>query len=843
MTIITLSEETLLHQLMQQGAIVITPNKRLSNQLLTDFFSQSTEAVVDKPVCLPYSSFLHHLYKKLIHNKPFINHPIVLTPIQEYALWRKVLIQDDTFSEGLLQEIQSAWSTCRQWQIAIDHADFSKTPQTQQFRRWQEQFQELLTKHYAITQDQLVNYILKHLDVIPVRPLIWVCFNEFTPEQKALQEALLARSSKQYHFERFKESQSTLHYPAKDEQDEEEQMLAWVKSRLDAGDKRIGIVDPALQTQSQRLKRLIQRRIPNVPFNISLGEPLTNHPLVAHALHWIQLTLNQLSNETARLLLLSPYLRGSKSEFLKRAEYLQNNKLLKESVISFELFLNSLREDLPLLFESLTDIEPYPKNATPREWIDYFKRRLIKFGFPGEYSLNSACYQYLQRLEGIFEEFLQLTAVTDYLSEADALACLLRLARTTIFQIKQPTSSVQVLGLLEASGCRFDSVWVCGVNDQTLPQKTRLSAFIPIELQRRLNMPKSLPEKELKLAVATLNQLRNGSKHSVFSYACLLGDTPALPSPLIRELPLYEPTRIVRESIIKRVLREEIYSLPLLSNELFSGGTAVLGNQAKCPFRAFAAHRLHAKASQSITAGPDASERGQMLHKIMEKIWQRFGNQKTLLTLSSEALETEIEKVIEETVGRYTEFRFISFPSFLKQIEHHRLKTLIQACLDWEKERPAFAVKAIEQTYTIELAGIPLTLRVDRLDQVGPHTWVIDYKTTLPTNKPWNSDRPEEPQMLLYALLDDQINTLLFLQLKAGKLSLSGLSAEHTDLSGIKSLKSDQSWHEMRGVWREQLSLLAEEFREGYCPPKPTRASICQQCDFPNLCRAELQPL
>ncbi|WP_133130324.1 PD-(D/E)XK nuclease family protein [Legionella yabuuchiae] len=841
MTIRKLSEQPLLHDLMRQGAVIITPNNRLSNQLLGDYSAQTGHTVTDKPLCLPYQSFLHHLYKQIIHARPFIEHPIVLNAIQEYYLWYGLLKQEiDPLPEGLLQEVQSAWTTCRQWQIELDHPDFLQTPQTQQFQRWQHHYQDQLTTHHAITQDQLVDYILRYLEAIQDIILVWVCFNDYTPQQEALQQGFSARSCAQYQFERPNESEHSYYYSAIDEQDEYQQMLAWLTSRVCAGDQRIGVVVPELQTKSKRLKRLIQRQIPDVPFNISLGEPLTQHPLISHALLWIHLDQTFINNETARLVLLSPYLGGSKREFLKRSECVQNNKFLKESVLSFDVFIKALQNDLPLLTEILTNLKPYPSIAAPSEWVGYFKQRLIGLGFPGEYSLNSACYQYLQRLEGVFEEFLQLTTVAENLSKAEALGCLTRLAKTTIFQIKQPSSSVQVLGLLEATGCRFDSVWVCGMNDQTLPQKTSLSAFIPIEMQRRVMMPKSLPEKELKLAHSTMTQLQNASKQSVFSYACLLGDTPALPSPLISELPLYASLPIVHEITSKLIRREETYSIPLLPNEPFSGGTSLLGNQAKCPFKAFATHRLHAKALQSITAGPDASERGQMLHKIMEKIWQQLGDQKTLLTLSAEDLNHKIEQIIQETVGRYTDFRMLSFPSLMKQIEYSRLKTLVQTCLEWEKQRCAFSVLAIEQTHTIELAGIPLTLRVDRLDQVGPHTWVIDYKTTLPANKPWNSSRPEEPQMLLYALLDETINALLFLQLKAGKLALSGLSAEDTDLNGIKSLKKEEDWSELRHTWREQLSLLAEEFRQGYCPPKPNRISLCQQCDFPNLCRMEL---
>ena len=135
------------------------------------------------------------------------------------------------------------------------------------------------------------------------------------------------------------------------------------------------------------------------------------------------------------------------------------------------------------------------------------------------------------------------------------------------------------------------------------------------------------------------------------------------------------------------------------------------------------------------------------------------------------------------------------------------------------------------------MAGLDFKVRVDRLDQVEDKKWVIDYKSSLPPNKPWNEDRPKEPQLLLYALLDEQINALLLMQLKTGKIVCSGLSEEKQDISGITSLKKEEQWSEYRSKWQQQLTLLAEEFAQGYCPPQPASLTLCKQCDFQSLCR------
>ena len=173
----------------------------------------------------------------------------------------------------------------------------------------------------------------------------------------------------------------------------------------------------------------------------------------------------------------------------------------------------------------------------------------------------------------------------------------------------------------------------------------------------------------------------------------------------------------------------------------------------------------------------------------------------------------------------------------MQEIEYSRLKRLVLACLSWEKQRPPFTIAALEQSYSLNLAGLEIKVRVDRLDKVEDKTWVIDYKSTLPTSKPWNEERPQEPQLLLYALLNEEINTLLLMQIKTGKIVCSGLSETKSDIKGISCLKKEENWQETRAYWQEQLSSLAQEILTGYCPPQPVTTSICSYCDFKNLCR------
>lgn len=827
--------------LMQKGATVISPNNRLANELLNDFMQASGHEVQAKPRCFPYSAFLQDQFKKLNHRYPQTAHPLVLTGQQLSHLWRKVLSRDldSPVNAGLLQAVVEAWTRCLLWQIDFSHPAFAQTPQTRQFQSWVVELQQELDRLGAITLEQLGNYLLSQPQQPEAETLIWACFDDYNPQQLSLQQYFSQQGCQLYHYDLAEQEGKQACYAAKDENDEYQQLIHWINDRLSKGEKRIALVVPSLQRESQHLQRLLQQALPASEFNISLGQSLAEYPLVAHAFCWLKLETKQLEVNQARLLLHSPYLAHSQTEMLARAQLLETSTALQEYLVEHASFLRELKSTAPKLAELVSQLVPYPQEATIKEWIRLFKNRLQDLGFPGEYPLNSASYQCYQRFLSLFDEFKQLSLISPSLPKAEALNAVVELAKSTVFQPQKPAVNVQILGLLEAAGCSFDSLWVSGLTDQCLPQKPRLSAFIPLSLQRDNKMPYACPARELQLAQKALNRLRFSSPNSVFSYPRLSEDKPNMPSPMLVDLPSFTAYESAESDFTSSLAPfVEQYQFAFIEKEEIAGGTALLANQAKCPFRAFAAHRLHAQSPLKVSDGPDAKERGLLIHKVMELLWRSLESQEKLLTLEAELLDQQIEQAIQQALEPLIQRRSYSFSPLIQEVELTRLKRLVQGCLDWERKRSPFTIEALEQTFNIRLAGIDFRVRVDRLDQIAEgEKWVIDYKTNLPQSLPWTEERPKEPQLLLYSLLDERIKGLLFTQLKAGQIKCKGLSEENAGIAGIMSIKEDKSWAEYRQNWQQQLNDLAEEFSKGHCPPQPSSASICQQCDFQSLCR------
>jgi probable DNA repair protein len=822
------------------GAVLITPNNRLSHHLLALYMAQQPQLCIEKPACYPYTTFIHRLYQQVRAAYPHHAHPRLISDQMTRLLWQHVLSPScpEACNQGLLTTVMSAWTACEDWQLSPQHPEFNHKRETQQFQRWQQTFQQHLDHQHAITTEQVINYCLTH-QFLPTMPaLVWVCFDDYTPVQRALQTALTHRNSPQQHYDLTHIPATAQCIEAESLDDEYQQCIQWLKQKLAAGERRLGVIVPDLTTHAATIQRLFKRHFSEQQLNISFGRPLAEYTLVAHALQWLQLDVTAFTGHQIRLLLSSPYLAHAHQESSARMQLLQDNAAFNTSELALPSVLQYLHSTCPQLKLSLAQLQPLPSLAPTNTWANQFKQRLITLGFPGDGSLNSASYQCLQRWYGLLDEFHAFSLIMPQMTHAQAIAALQQLANTTLFQPQQaPDAPIHILGLLEASGCRFDSLWVMHLTDQVLPQKTHLSAFIPLNLQRELDMPHANPTREYHYAQHILHRLQQGAQETYFSYARHQDDTPYLPSPLIQHLNATRITYTPPTTDAVLITQTELYCHPVLTQEHITGGTQLLANQAKCPFKAFAAHRLHAKVPPAYTEGLSLPERGQVLHKSLELLWRQLQTQAVLLQQDTDTLAHDITTCVQQALVLINSPPRLSFPPLLQTLEIQRLSQLIQASLRQEKTRPAFTVLALEKTAQLELAGLSIQLKLDRLDACEDgKQWVIDYKSKAPDRKPWLDDRPEEPQLLLYALLDPHICGLLFMELRQGQASYLGLTDEAVELPGVKA---DPHWHDSKATWRSQLEALALEFQHGLCTPTPTRASTCMRCEFQMLCRIE----
>jgi RecB family exonuclease len=161
----------------------------------------------------------------------------------------------------------------------------------------------------------------------------------------------------------------------------------------------------------------------------------------------------------------------------------------------------------------------------------------------------------------------------------------------------------------------------------------------------------------------------------------------------------------------------------------------------------------------------------------------------------------------------------------LREIECGRLTGLLMDWLDVERRRTPFRVAAREDAREVEIGGLKIKTRIDRVDELPDgRQVVIDYKSNAPPLNSWEGDRPAEPQVPLYAAkCATQVAAALFANLRPGELKFTGIAEEKGLAGKIRE-------------WDTTLEKIALEFAQGRAQVDP-RKGACDNCRLTPLCR------
>jgi probable DNA repair protein len=284
---------------------------------------------------------------------------------------------------------------------------------------------------------------------------------------------------------------------------------------------------------------------------------------------------------------------------------------------------------------------------------------------------------------------------------------------------------------------------------------------------------------------------------------------------------------------------------PLTPGALQRGGMGVFEKQAACPFRAFAEYRLGARALEEPVLGLTPQERGKVLHAALENIWRELRTHAALVALATEARADLVARAIAAALAEQLRGRGIEAMPHVQVLEARRLERLLAAWLDVEALRSPFEVVASERQRAITLGGLSVDIQVDRLDWLpGGGFAIIDYKTGAVSPAHWEGERPDAPQLPLYAAtLDEPVGAVLFAHLAAGDLRFRGLQEgagvpQATEYSLSKAGKaSGGTLADHIAEWRRVLENLGRQFAAGAAAVSPKTPQSCLHCDLPALCR------
>ncbi|MBF0160688.1 MAG: PD-(D/E)XK nuclease family protein [Magnetococcales bacterium] len=907
-------------------SLVLTANRRLS-RTLTRLLDQQRCAdgatVWPTPSILPLAVWLEQCWaqrldQREVHPSPPRSPPLtLLTPWQERLLWEKIIAASATGGTLLrvaeaAKNAQKAWNLLQEWQLTLTEADLCDQEDATAFYAWSNQFASLCRKRGWLERARLPIILSQHLRqpehggwLQRPKRLILAGFQPrsdgtlHTPNLELL-FAELRRAGCIIETKNLEKpvGQATRMRCASREAEWMGAAL-WARNTLSRqGDRRIGIVVPNLEKWLPQVVDHFTRTLypgsnPNhldprgKTFNVSLGAPLLEVPMIHTAMLLLRLGQGTLSLTHYSTLLHAPFWHGGQSEFSARS--LLDSRLRRQGVL--EIRLNALRRaasrgdreapPCPLLATTLASFmtllaESDRENPTeeereglrgrtpplppshPSQWIERFSRWLSHLGWPGESPLNSGEYQLITAWQEALARFATLDKVSGPLPLSEALTLLERILAESTFQPAADEAPIQIMGLLEAVGESCDDLWITGLAAEEWPPPLAPNPFLPIAWQRRHGLPQTSFAQEAAYHEGLFQGVMRSAEQIVCSFASRVDEQPQHPTACIAALPDHpgdagddgtpwlDYNRIQWDAA--RIQRHpDAHGPPYPTTQGSSVGAGVLQSQALCPFQAFARFRLGAESRPEPIPGLDASQRGQIVHAALTQLWQHLKEEAlplhTLPSTDNPLVQAAVRKSLEQAAQRWPE----PLHPFFRQLEDARLNRLLEAFLELEKERAVpFTVIEQERERLLTLGGLPLRLRMDRLDRLPDDSLVIlDYKTGAARPADWFGERPRDPQLPLYLLAQTEagaqnVAALAFCQLQAGACRFSGLSSREGVLPQMESLQNHApeglDWRGMIDQWRVVLTALGERFVGGEAQVDPLPAA-CRYCELPPLCR------
>ena len=459
---------------------------------------------------------------------------------------------------------------------------------------------------------------------------------------------------------------------------------------------------------------------------------------------------------------------------------------------------------------------------------------------------SSTEYQAAERMRELLATLASGDALFGTHGRESAQRILRRALRETPFQAQTGVPRIWVSGQTLDPFLNYDGLWVGNCSDEQWPPPTAPVALLPVRLQRQYGVVAAGADAQLAQARELQNRWQKRANHCVFSYADSTEAGLSSPSPLLpKSAPLLAAPCALPQPHWHAMLQSapELQSLwdelaPLYPAGELTRGVATLRAQSRCAFRGFAEARLDAQPLERPIPGFNERERGEIVHHALEHIWSVLRDAAALAALhpieqgrllnAAAAYALEIVRKRRDPGKKW------------REREQARLRNLLGKWLDVERARAVFSVESLETNDQVaSFAGLNFRVRIDRVDRLADGARVLlDYKTGA-AGADWRGERPDNPQLPIYALLrPDSLVAVAYAKVNAAE---SGFAAESErskifPRSHATKLEGMASFAELVNVWSRRLERIAGEFAAGHAEVAPTNKA-CNSCHLQGLCR------
>ncbi len=887
-----------IRQCIDRGGTVVTVTRRLARELRRLY---DRKMVMDghqsweSADILPWEAWLQRCHEQQTVESG--QNPTPLTDPQCQLVWQDIVQRDISRHHAAEEPLWNIEATARaavgsmrrmrEWRISMDDLPPSRHPDHAGFRRWLRDFNAICEDNAWIDRYRLPDALVALGAVPGAGPLLVAGFDQLTTQQQHLLDFLSKRGMAVDVLSPDQgSSQDIPCHTYASAGDQWRAAAGWAVSHLaDDPTIRLAIVVPDLAACRDDIlaaltEVLAPDQVPNpgesrdLPFHISLGDPLDAHPLARELMGALEaLTGDSMTLEAAEQLLISPVIGGYIDEAPARAAA----ALTLRRRLPWSLDIDDLLSELsslgcPLLQDRLIRargrVQTGPAIAPISTLSSIITTMIDDLGWPGkDMSLNSDQYQ---AREAIREQVLQLHSLEQVQGESNlprAIALLGRALATKTFQPEAPDVSLEVLDIREAAGLRFDHVWFADLTGERWPPAPTPDPFIPVDVQRAAGCPDADVDLANALAARRHGRLAAATDDLVHSRPTHDGDAELIPSPLAGENADAASRPAPTATLALRVHASRAATDPASDDSgpphpggAVPGGTGLIQRQSVCPRSAFLRDRLGAGDHLFNRPGLDPARRGTLVHRVLDRVWRELGNSETLAQTESDALDAMISRAINDAGGR--DRRVSGCGEKFFHIQQQWLLGTLRQWFALERARSAtFEVVAREEKVALQLEALELQFKIDRIDRFSDGSLgLIDYKTGSGQSiTDWFDERPREPQLPLYVLSqagpEQPVSMVAFARVRLGECALDGLldPERHPDASalgdhpGLKVTPPEKRrnvrdgfahWEDHKPRWRDTLGGLARDFLAGDARINPGNGGLCPDCPTPAFCRS-----
>lgn len=820
---------------LKDSATVVTANRRLARILGDDFAAQQIadgKKAWRSPLIYSWQDWLGFLLTTATDQNVI---PTRLNAHQSQLLWERCLRKELDDNEASLASIVRMARETRQrledWQVSI--GEVARTSQNDDHRMFASvagRYQGLI-EHEGWMDDAAVGaQVLSLISTGQVRAgnrCTFAGFERNRPLLMSIQNALRESGVQIEHAPNASVCrESTLHAFA-DTGAEERAAGAWARAKLDDNPNvRIAIIANGLEPDAEGVSRRVREgATPGWQYghsslfdavNVSFGQPLADYPAIKSALLLLRWLVDDLSSMDVSLLLRSPQLGlgsiGGRSRLELQLRQLPDRQWSPAMITS--QFRG--RDDSD---EQNTDTSDWmsrlaalskrrrelPKQASPADWALVFDDVLKAFNWPGEGALQSDEFQLINRWRELLNEFVRLALVSSGFGSRAAIMRLELMASETVFQPESKSAAIQLMGPLEASGARFDAIWISGVTTSNWPPSGSPSLLISRKLQQAHDMPDCSPENTQRYAEQVLKDLMNSSEEVVCSYALSDDDVQQAPSDLVSHLPVatesacsdpgwhaHTLTNIAATGIVQD-------AVPIvLTDEKLTGGARTIQRQLTEPLSAFAHARLGARVIYPQAIGIPAAMRGTLIHEALHELYLDLPSSHQVNDWINSDLDDRIEKAVDCAVRRHEKNADAVLQQLLV-IERQRIGALLQEFVAIDSQRGEFSVASVEGKFEFVEGNVRLSLRFDRIDRFDDESIaILDYKTGLRKNLMNRRGEVQDIQLFVYASATEvKVSALALVNVDSREVSFDGAGRGYTDFDAwpelLASVKADIS--------------------------------------------------